>query len=126
MDPRRLTRQSDDPTLQMNSLIPTAFGSLYIGEGVVAHGVAIVPAQALINGKFHGTIDASDIQIQARGIVSGTTKAEFISVDGQINDIVQATNTLTIGNNGAVSGDISYGSLEIAKGGELIGSLTQI
>jgi cytoskeletal protein CcmA (bactofilin family) len=110
----------------MNSLIPTAFGSLYIGEGVVAHGVAIVPAQALINGKFHGTIDASDIQIQAMGIVSGTTKAEFISVDGQINDIVQATNTLTIGNNGAVSGDISYGSLEIAKGGELIGSLTQI
>jgi cytoskeletal protein CcmA (bactofilin family) len=47
-------------------------------------------------------------------------------VDGKKNDSVQATNTLTIGNNGAVSGDISYGSLEIAKGGELIGSLTQI
>ena len=126
MDPRRLTQQSDGPTLQMNSSIPTAFGSLYIGEGVVAHGVAIVPGQAVINGEFHGTMDANDVQIRARGIVSVTTNAELITVDGQINDTVQATNTLTIGNNGTVSGDISYGSLEIAKGGELIGSLTHI
>ena len=110
----------------MNNPIPTSFGALYVGEGVFAQGAATVPGQAVINGKFKGAINASDIQIQARGIVSGTTKAEFISVVGKINDSVQATNTLTIGNTGAVSGDISYGSLEIAKGGELIGSLTQI
>ena len=126
MDPRRLTQQSDAHTIQMNNPINTTFGALYVGEGVFAQGVAIVPGQAVINGQFNGAIDASDIQIQARGIVSGTTKAEFISVDGQINDTVQATNTLTIGNNGTVGGDISYGSLEIAKGGELIGSLTHI
>lgn len=107
----------------MNSPIPTAFGSLYIGEGVVAHGVAIVPEQAVINGEFHGTMDANDVQIQARGIVSGTTNAEFISVDGQINDTVQATNTLAIGNNGTASGDISYGDLEIQKGGTIIGTI---
>ncbi|CAM8656368.1 CcmA Integral membrane protein CcmA involved in cell shape determination [Oxalobacteraceae bacterium] len=126
MDPRQLTQPRDAHTIQMNNPISTSFGALYVGEGVLAQGVAIVPGQAVINGQFNGAIDASDIQIQARGIVSGTTKAEFISVGGKINDSVQATNTLTIGNNGAVSGDISYGSLEIAKGGELIGSLTQI
>jgi hypothetical protein len=49
----------------MNNPILTSFGVLYVGGGVLAQGVAIVPRQAVINGQFNGAIDASDIQIQA-------------------------------------------------------------
>jgi len=40
--------------------------------------------------------------------------------------VVQATDTLSIGSTGVVSGDISYGTLEVAKGGELLGAMKQI
>jgi cytoskeletal protein CcmA (bactofilin family) len=104
----------------------TTFGNLYVGEGVVAKGVAIVPNSAEVNGHFDGAIDAKEIEVQAKGVVSGTTQAATIVVSGKVNDIVHATDTLRIGNSGIVSGDIRYGNLEVAKGGELLGSMKQI
>ena len=101
-------------------------GDLYVGEGVIAHCVAIVPGRAAVIGQFDGAIDAKEIEVQAKGVVSGTTQAATIVVSGKVNDIVHATNTLSIGNSGIVSGDIRYGNLEVAKGGELLGSMTQI
>jgi cytoskeletal protein CcmA (bactofilin family) len=47
-------------------------------------------------------------------------------VVGKINNVVQATDTLSIGSTGMVSGDISYGKLEVDKGGELLGSMKQL
>lgn len=58
--------------------------------------------------------------------MSGVTQAANISVTGKINDVVQATDTLSIGSTGVVSGDISYGTLEVAKGGELLGAMKQM
>jgi cytoskeletal protein CcmA (bactofilin family) len=101
-------------------------GDLYVGAGVIAHCVAIVPGRAVVNGQFDGAIDAKEIEVQAKGIVSGTIQATTIAVSGKINDVVQAADTLSIGNSGIVSGDIRYGNLEVAKGGELLGSMTQI
>ncbi len=79
-----------------------------------------------MNGQFDGAIDAKEIEVQAKGIVSGTTQAENITVTGKINDVVQAADTLSIGSSGTVKGGISYGKLEIAKGGELLGAMKQI
>ena len=101
-------------------------GDLYVGEGVIAHCVAIVPGRAAVIGQFDGAIDAKEIEVQAKGVVSGTIQATTIAVSGKINDVVQAADTLSIGNSGIVSGDIRYGNLEVAKGGELLGSMTQI
>ena len=101
-------------------------GDFYVGEGVIANCVAIVPGRAVVNGQFDGAIDAKEIEVQAKGIVSGTTQATTIAVSGKINDMVQAADTLSIGSTGVVSGDISYGNLEVAKGGELLGAMKQI
>ena len=101
-------------------------GDFYVGEGVIANCVAIVPGRAVVNGQFDGAIDAKEIEVQAKGIVSGATQAATIAVTGKINDVVQATDTLSIGSTGVVSGDISYGKLEVAKGGELLGAMKQI
>jgi cytoskeletal protein CcmA (bactofilin family) len=101
-------------------------GDLYVGEGVVANCIAIVPGRAMVNGRFDGAIEAKEIEVQAKGVVSGTTQATNISVTGKINDVVQAADTLSIGSTGVVSGDISYGKLEVAKGGELLGAMKQI
>ena len=101
-------------------------GDLYVGEGVIVNCVAQVPGRAVVDGQFDGGIDAKEIEVQVNGVVSGVTQAANISVTGKINDVVQATDTLSIGSTGVVSGDISYGTLEVAKGGELLGAMKQI
>ena len=98
---------------------------LYIGHGVVAHGVALVPGRAVVNGIFDGAIDSKELEIQTDGVVSGTTQAAAISVLGRLNDSVHATSSLLIGSTGQVNGDISYGDLEVAKGGEIFGVMKQ-
>ena len=101
-------------------------GDFYVGEGVIANCIALVPGRAVVNGQFEGAIDAKQIEVQAKGVVSGTTQAATIAVAGKINDTIQATNTLSIGSTGMVSGDISYGKLDVDKGGELQGKMRQI
>ena len=98
-------------------------GDLFLGKGVFDHCVALVPGRAVVNGKFDGAIDAKELDVQEDGVVSGTTQAAAISVSGQLNNSVHATNTLVIGSTGRVRGDISYGNLEIAKGGEILGEM---
>ena len=99
---------------------------LFLGEGVTALCVAFVPGRAVINGKFHSAIDAKELEVQTYGVVPGNTQAAAISVAGQLNDSVHATKTLVIGSTGQVSGDISYGTLEISKGGEILGKMKQL
>ena len=101
-------------------------GDLYVGEGVIAICIALVPGRAVLNGQFDGAIDAKQIEVQAKGVVSGTTQAATIAVAGKINDTIQAADTLSIGSTGIVSGTISYGKLEVEKGGELLGTIRQI
>ena len=101
-------------------------GDLYVGEGVIAICIALVPCRAVLNGQVDGAIDAKQIEVQAKGVVSGTTQAATIAVAGKINDTIQATDTLSIGSTGIVLGDISYGKLEVAKGGELLGTMRQM
>ena len=101
-------------------------GDLYVGEGVIAICIALVPGRAVLNGQFEGAIDAKQIEVQAKGVVSGTTQAATIAVAGKLNDTIQATDTLSIGSTGIVSGDISYGKLEVEKGGGLLGTMRQI
>jgi hypothetical protein len=48
-------------------------GDLYVGEGVIAICIALVPGRAVLNGQFDGAIDAKQIEVQAKGVVSGTT-----------------------------------------------------
>ena len=101
-------------------------GNLYIGEGVVATGIAIVLGSAVLNGHFDGEIEAKEVDVQSKGELSGITQATNITFSGKINDVVQAADTLSIGSTGVVTGDISYGKLEVAKGGELMGAMKQI
>ena len=62
----------------------------------------------------------------SQGVVSGTTSADVARIDGQINDELLVADTLSIGEKGVAAGNILYGRLEVAKGGELRGKLIKI
>jgi len=47
--------------------IKLPYSNLYVGEGVVANGIAIVPGSAVVNGRFDGAIEAKEIDIHGNG-----------------------------------------------------------
>jgi hypothetical protein len=50
-------------------------GALLLFSGVIALCVAFVHGRAVINDKFHGAIDAKELEVQIDSVVTGTTQA---------------------------------------------------
>ena len=101
-------------------------GNLFLGDGVVAIGTALVPGKAVFNGTYDGALSAKEVEVQSKGVVSGTTQASTISVAGKLNTSIEASEMLSIESSGTVTGNVAYRKLEVAKGGELLGTLKQL
>ena len=78
--------------------------SIFIGTGVVFKGSISAPNQAIISGTVEGDLVAKDVLIGASGVVTGTTEADFIEV----------------------TGDVTYGEIEIERGGKIKGAMKQV
>ncbi|MBU3708546.1 MAG: polymer-forming cytoskeletal protein [Burkholderiaceae bacterium] len=100
-----------------------AKGDLFIGSGVVAKGSLTAPGLIVVDGAVDGVISASAVDITGNGVVTGATTANNIRVAGQLMDTSTAHQSLLIESTGQVTGDISYGDLEIRKGGNIAGSI---
>jgi len=100
--------------------------SIFIGNGVVFKGSINAPNQAIISGTVEGDVVAKDVVIGAAGVVSGRTEADFIDVKGELNEAVTSKNVLIVRSSGKVSGDVTYGELEIERGGKIKGSMKQV
>jgi cytoskeletal protein CcmA (bactofilin family) len=100
--------------------------SIFIGNGVVFKGSISAPNQAIISGTVEGDVVAKDVVIGAAGVVSGRTEADFIDVKGELNEAVTSKNVLIVRSSGKVSGDVTYGELEIERGGKIKGSMKQV
>ena len=96
-------------------------GNLYIGAGVVANGVSSVPGLGEIDGAVAGVITAESVNVTPNGVVEGATTAEHIRVAGKLMETSVANKSLLIESSGQVTGNITYGDLEIRKGGDIQG-----
>jgi cytoskeletal protein CcmA (bactofilin family) len=100
--------------------------SIFIGTGVVFKGSIHAPDQAIISGSVEGDLVARDVLIGAAGVVSGNTAADFVEVKGELNNNVVTKNVLIVRATGKVNGDVTYGELEIERGGKINGSMKQV
>ncbi len=100
--------------------------SIFIGTGVVFRGSISAPNQAIISGTVEGDLVARDVLIGAAGVVTGNTQADFIDVKGELNNNVTSKNVLIVRSSGKVNGDVTYGELEIERGGKIKGSMKQV
>jgi len=103
----------------------TQENSIFIGEGVVFKGSIQAPNQAIISGKFEGELDARDVVIGASGVVTGKTTAQFLDVKGEVNDSVTSRELLIVRGTGRVRGTVTYGEIEIERGGQVKGDMIQ-
>lgn len=100
--------------------------SIFIGAGVVFKGSINAPNQAIISGTVEGDLVARDVLIGAAGVVTGNTEADFIDVKGELNDSVISKNVLIVRSSGKVTGDVTYGELEVERGGKIKGGMKQV
>ena len=100
--------------------------SIFIGNGVVFSGSIKAPNQAIISGTVEGDLVAKDVLIGASGVVTGTTEADFIDVKGELNESITSKNVLIVRNTGKVTGDVTYGEIEIERGGKIKGGMKQV
>ena len=99
--------------------------SVVIGDGVIVKGVFFVPSKAVINGVIEGDITAEEVLIGTTGKITGRISAKVIDVRGQLHNTVISEKSLIIRSTGKITGKIHYVEIEIEKGGEVEGTLTQ-
>ncbi len=98
-------------------------GSLMIGEGVKIDGNIDLSLDVHVFGTVNGEIKAQDVFIGDSGIVNGIIVADNIEVRGQVQQTIEARQTLIIKSTGRVMGNIVYQSLEIENGGTIDGKI---
>ena len=99
--------------------------SVVIADGVTVKGVFFIPSKAVVNGIIEGDLTAEEVLIGPTGKITGRISAKVIDVRGQLHNTVVSEKSLIIRSTGKITGKIHYVEIEIEKGGEIEGTLTQ-
>ena len=99
--------------------------SVVIGDGVVVKGTFTVPSKAVINGVIEGDLTAEEVLIGPTGRITGRVSAKVIDVRGQLHNTIISEKNLIVRSTGKIAGKVHYSEIEIEKGGEIEGSLSQ-
>ena len=112
-------------TLAVNNVVgkDEVPGSLTVGEGVRIVGKLVVPGKAVINGSLEGELQADDLLVGPRGVLTGQVKVRTADVHGTTHDTIEATEFLCVRSSGQVHGQARYGEVEIEKGGVFRGAI---
>jgi cytoskeletal protein CcmA (bactofilin family) len=100
-----------------------ANGIIVVGKGASMTGEITNCSRVEIAGELEGNILAQSVVIRAGGRVNGTVCAEEAEVSGTIEGQLLVERHLDIGSTGMIIGELSYGSIEIAPGGRIAGSI---
>lgn len=99
--------------------------NLIIGEGVIFVGTISAPGRASIHGTVTGEISVADLQIGPKGSVTGQINAQVIDVHGILAENIVCHDHILIHRTGSVSGNLDYSEIEIERGGQFKGQMTQ-
>ena len=99
--------------------------SVVIGDGVVVKGTFTVPSKAIINGVIEGDLTAEEVLIGPTGKITGRVSAKVIDVRGQLHNTIISEKSLIVRSTGKIAGKVQYSEIEIEKGGEIEGTLSQ-
>ena len=89
-------------------------------EGTLAGGEHPV----VVDGHFIGNITANEIILREKGTITGTLKANVVSISGRFNGDLACEN-LTVTETGVIDGDVQANALSIDLGAEIIGSISR-
>jgi cytoskeletal protein CcmA (bactofilin family) len=100
--------------------------TLYIGQGVCVTGDISVPGIVVVDGIVEGNITGRAIWVSPSGTIKGKIAAVEAEIHGTISDSIEVKQLLIVHATGRVSGDVSYGELQLAKGAIISGTFSSV
>jgi cytoskeletal protein CcmA (bactofilin family) len=100
--------------------------SVFIGEGVSFKGSITASDEAVNEGQFDGDLTVGNLLIGQTGRVTGSIKADRVDVKGELNKDISSRQLLIVRSTGKVNGTLEYGEIEIERGGQVRGNMTQV
>ena len=94
-----------------------------IGNGVKLKGEITDADEVQIDGSADITVSADNLIIGSTGNLKGTIQTANADVWGDIDGDLKVSGTLTIQEQGSVSGSVEYQSLQIKLGGKIKGDV---
>ncbi len=97
-----------------------------IGPDMVIKGDIRNGGDIEVRGYVEGTLAAERLTVLPGGRVFGTVKTDTADVQGKLQGTVAVKALIQIGATGSVSGDVRYGQLALATGGDLDASVRNV
>ena len=94
-----------------------------IGNGVKIKGEITDADEAQIDGSADVIINTDNLVVGGTGDLKGTITSHNVDVWGNMDGEVKITGTLTVQEQGSVSGNIEYQNLQIKLGGKIKGEI---
>ena len=117
--------KKEDNTTSTPDVFRPAKGSakVVIGHGVVLTGEIKKADEVQIDGEADVTMKTDNLVVGVTGDCKGDIETHNIDVWGTIDGDIKASGTLTIQEQGKVSGKIEYQNLQIKLGGKISGDI---
>ncbi len=97
----------------------------FVGEGVTFKGSIVVPGKLVILGTVEGQVDAGELLVGTNGTVKGNVSVDQAYIQGTILENIEARFCLRLRQTGRIEGTAVYGEIEIEKGGQLVGRVSE-
>ena len=97
-----------------------------IGEDLIIQGRLESRGDIDVHGYVTGAVTAERLTVHRGGRVYGTVRAGSAEVNGELQGTVAVRNLISIGATGSVAGDVRYGQLSLAPGGDLSAVLRNV
>ena len=117
--------KKDDNTNSTTDVFRPAKGSakVVIGHGVVINGEIKKADEVQIDGEADVTMKTDNLVVGATGDCKGAIETHNADIWGAFDGDIKASGTLTIQEQGKVSGKIEYQNLQIKLGGQISGDI---
>ena len=117
--------KKDDNTNSTTDVFRPAKGSarVIIGHGVVINGEIKKADEVQIDGEADVTMKTDNLVVGATGDCKGDIETHNADIWGAFDGDIKASGTLTIQEQGKVSGKIEYQNLQIKLGGQISGDI---
>ena len=97
-----------------------------IGNGVKIKGEISEADAVQIDGQADITVDTTNLLVGGTGDLKGNITSDNLDVWGKLEGEVKVNGTLTIQEQGSVSGNIEYQELQIKLGGKIKGEVKSL
>ena len=100
---------------------------LTVGNDILLKGEITTCDRLVIEGKVDATVsEVHTMELAAAGTFKGTAEVEYAEISGSFEGNLVVRTSLVIKSSGKVSGNITYGDIEIARGGAITGEIKTI